>query len=193
LLGALDNFLAVKNYLFTPALVEAFAARARALHGASREGAINLIVSELSAEFSDHAVRSELDFCFTSAGANAGAFALVYASLTERILIQGSALDTSGLLGRCRGETHDTVLTGELTQWREGEVSARTFGPGETAVCRTGEAAAVQLGAGTWTLQYGRGAVVPPQLLSVPDLRTAWRAWGAWAGSMARELLRFQI
>jgi len=59
-----------------------------------------------------------------------GAFYLIHASITEYVLIFGTAVDTVGNSGRYWADISDTLLTGDFRQWKEGETRSTMFKAG---------------------------------------------------------------
>lgn len=88
-----------------------------------------------------------------------GAFKLVYASLTEYILLFGTAMPTSGHSGRYWGDITDTLISGEFTQWLEGETSPHIHGPGATVPHPAWTASGVHWVGGTWMLEHMHGLI----------------------------------
>lgn len=88
-----------------------------------------------------------------------GAFKLVYASLTEYVLLFGTAMPTSGHSGRYWGDITDTLISGEFTQWLEGETAPHIHKPGATVPHPAWTASGVHWVGGTWMLEHMHGLI----------------------------------
>merc|ERR1719357_1345835 len=88
-----------------------------------------------------------------------GSMCLLHASLTEYLLLFGTAVDTGGHSGRYWAEISDTIISGTFRQWKEGTTKSELYYPGDTIIHSVGEATSVQWTAGTWMVEYGRGFI----------------------------------
>ncbi|CAJ1071142.1 sigma non-opioid intracellular receptor 1 [Xyrichtys novacula] len=101
----------------------------------------------------------DLQWVFVNAGGWMGSMCLLHASLTEYLLLFGTAVDTGGHSGRYWAEISDTVISGTFRQWKEGTTKSEIYYPGDTILHGVGEATSVQWSAGTWMVEYGRGFI----------------------------------
>ncbi|MCJ8742658.1 hypothetical protein PDJAM_G00084780 [Pangasius djambal] len=158
----LHYWLASKQYVFTK---EDVAKLAKQYAGQDHEQAFSKVVVELRKRYPGHILPDEdLQWVFVNAGGWMGSMCLLHASLTEYVLLFGTAVDTSGHSGRYWAEISDTVISGTFRQWKEGSTKSETYYPGDTIVHSVGEATSVQWTAGTWMVEYGRGFI--PSTLS---------------------------
>ncbi|CAN2390784.1 cell death in response to hydrogen peroxide [Pristimantis euphronides] len=157
LLHLLRGWIFAKSYVFSR---EEIAGLAKEYSGLDYEVAFSKIVLELRRKHPGHILPDEdLQWVFVNAGGWMGSMCLLHASLTEYILLFGTAVDTSGHSGRYWAEISDTILSGTFRQWKEGTTKSEIFYPGDTIVHEVGEATAVQWSAGTWMVEYGRGFI----------------------------------
>lgn len=158
LAGLLVNYwLANKQYVFTK---EDVAEIARQYAGQDHEQAFNNIVVELRKRYPGHILPDEdLQWVFVNAGGWMGSMCLLHGSLSEYVLLFGTAVDTGGHSGRYWAEISDTIISGTFRQWKEGTTKSQLHYPGETLVHGVGEATAVQWSSGTWMVEYGRGFI----------------------------------
>nr|BAC05307.1 unnamed protein product [Homo sapiens] len=140
----------------------------------------------------------ELQWVFVNAGGWMGAMCLLHASLSEYVLLFGTALGSRGHSGRYWAEISDTIISGTFHQWREGTTKSEVFYPGETVVHGPGEATAVEWGPNTWMVEYGRG-VIPSTLafaladtvFSTQDFLTLFYTLRSYARGLRLELTTY--
>ncbi|XP_051973702.1 sigma non-opioid intracellular receptor 1-like [Xyrauchen texanus] len=153
----LRYWMATKQYVFTK---EDVAKLARQYAGQDHEQAFSKIVVELRKRYPGHILPDEdLQWVFVNAGGWMGSMCLLHASLTEYVLLFGTAVDTGGHSGRYWAEISDTIISGMFRQWKEGTTKSETYYPGDTIVHVVGEATSVQWSTGTWMVEYGRGFI----------------------------------
>ncbi|XP_059400433.1 sigma non-opioid intracellular receptor 1 [Carassius carassius] len=150
-------WMANKQYVFTK---EDVARLAKQYAGQDHEQAFSKVVLELRKRYPGHILPDEdLQWVFVNAGGWMGSMCLLHASLTEYVLLFGTAVDTGGHSGRYWAEISDTIISGMFRQWKEGSTKSETYYPGDTIVHEVGEATSVQWSAGTWMVEYGRGFI----------------------------------
>ncbi|KAJ8007515.1 hypothetical protein DPEC_G00118300 [Dallia pectoralis] len=146
-----------KQYVFTKEEVSDLAKR---YAGQDHDQAFSKVVVELRKKYPGHILPDEdLQWVFVNAGGWMGSMCLLHASLTEYLLLFGTAVDTGGHSGRYWAEISDTIITGTFRQWKEGSTVSEMFYPGDTIVHKVGEATSVQWTSGTWMVEYGRGFI----------------------------------
>ncbi|KAG1971035.1 hypothetical protein R3I94_020229 [Phoxinus phoxinus] len=150
-------WMASKQYVFTK---EDVAKLAKQYAGQDHDQAFSKVVVELRKRYPGHILPDEdLQWVFVNAGGWMGSMCLLHASLTEYVLLFGTAVDTGGHSGRYWAEISDTIISGMFRQWKEGTTKSETYYPGDTIVHAVGEATSVQWSAGTWMVEYGRGFI----------------------------------
>ncbi|KAM8962376.1 sigma non-opioid intracellular receptor 1 [Pelodytes ibericus] len=150
-------WISSKSFTFTR---EEIAGLAREYSGLDYEVAFSKIIIELRKKHPGHILPDEdLQWVFVNAGGWMGSMCLLHASLTEYVLLFGTAVDTGGHSGRYWAEISDTILSGTFRQWKEGTTKSEIFYPGDTIVHEVGEATSVQWSSGTWMVEYGRGFI----------------------------------
>lgn len=140
----------------------------------------------------------ELQWVFVNAGGWMGAMCILHASLSEYVLLFGTALGSHGHSGRYWAEISDTIISGTFHQWKEGTTKSEVFYPGETVVHGPGEATALEWGPNTWMVEYGRG-VIPSTLFfaladtffSTQDYLTLFYTLRAYARGLRLELTTY--
>lgn len=167
----LDN----KTYLFN---AQDVAELARRYAGQDHDQAFSKVVVELRKKYPGHILPDEdLQWVFVNAGGWMGSMCVLHASLTEYVLLFGTAVDTAGHSGRYWAEISDTIITGTFRQWKEGTTKSEVFYPGDTIVHSGGEAAAVQWSAGTWMVEYGRGFIPSTLGFALADTWSSTQDW----------------
>ncbi|KAJ1211265.1 hypothetical protein NDU88_006626 [Pleurodeles waltl] len=153
----LRTWLSSKSYLFNQ---KDIAELAKQHAGMDFEVAFSKIIVELRKKHPGHILPDEdLQWIFVNAGGWMGSMCLLHASLTEYILLFGTALDTGGHSGRYWADISDTVISGTFMQWKEGTTKSEVFYPGDTIIHVAGEATSVHWSGGTWMVEYGRGFI----------------------------------
>ncbi|XP_035421768.1 sigma non-opioid intracellular receptor 1 [Cygnus atratus] len=166
-LQGLRGWLACKRYEFQPAEI---AQLARHHAGLDHELAFSKIIVELRKKHPGHILPDEdLQWVFVNAGGWMGSMCLLHASLTEYVLLFGTAVDTGGHSGRYWADISDTVISGTFRQWKEGTTRSEIYYPGDTIVHQAGEATSVQWSAGTWMVEYGRGFIPSTLAFALAD------------------------
>ncbi|KAG2466406.1 KATL2 protein, partial [Polypterus senegalus] len=99
--------------------------------GLDHELAFSKVVLELRKKYPGHILPDEdLKWVFVNAGGWMGSMCLLHASLTEYVLLFGTAVDTSGHSGRYWAEISDTIISGTFRQWKEGTTKSDVYYPG---------------------------------------------------------------
>ncbi|XP_046761125.1 sigma non-opioid intracellular receptor 1 isoform X2 [Gallus gallus] len=180
LLQGLRGWLACKRYEFQPAEIAELARHHAGMWGWGETGSGTekgkrvrkgaAIIVELRKKHPGHILPDEdLQWVFVNAGGWMGSMCLLHASLTEYVLLFGTAIDTGGHSGRYWAEIYDTIISGTFRQWKEGTTRSEIYYPGDTIVHQAGEATSVQWSAGTWMVEYGRGFVPSTLAFALAD------------------------
>jgi C-8 sterol isomerase len=100
------------------------------------------------------------DWIFNCAGGAVGVMKLLHASLSEYVLIFGSAIGTEGFSGRYRVGIHDFVLAGDMWTYTDNDLGTKVVTrPGERAYLAPERVKGYKLPDGCWMLEYGRGPI----------------------------------
>ncbi|XP_071988824.1 sigma non-opioid intracellular receptor 1 isoform X5 [Engystomops pustulosus] len=133
LVQLIRGWLSSKTYVFTR---EEIAGLAKEHSGLDYEDAFSKIIIELRKKHPGHILPDEdLQWVFVNAGGWMGSMCLLHASLTEYVLLFGTAVDTSGHSGRYWAEISDTILSGTFRQWKEGMTKSEIFYPAGSIFC----------------------------------------------------------
>ncbi|XP_072462643.1 sigma non-opioid intracellular receptor 1 isoform X3 [Notamacropus eugenii] len=109
---------------------EEIAQLARQYAGLDHELAFSRLIVELRRLHPGHILADEdLQWVFVNAGGWMGSMCLLHASLSEYVLLFGTAIDTGGHSGRYWAEISDTIISGTFRQWREGTTKSEVYYP----------------------------------------------------------------
>jgi hypothetical protein len=184
------------NFLFDPTELHALA---RSVVGLPRPGLFTTLVDRLEAS---HPGRINLTerWVLNSANGALGTMWILYASLSEYLLVFGSPVGTEGHSGRYLADVYDYVIDGEMWTYLEGETERTIFRPGDGARLPARSAKGYVIKDNSWMLEYGRGCIpamlpmgVWDNLFSNLDFRSlAWTFWD-YGRLTTRELMRGKI
>ena len=161
---------------------------------------VGVVVDELARVYPGH-VDTSPRWMYNLAGGATGAMGLLHGSLSEYLIIFGSAVGTEGFSGRYLIDIHDFMMTGEMWTSTEKSHGERVVTkPGQFAFLRRGEVKSYRITAGSWMLEYGQGPVPTclPTGLSDAALRgqdppTIARTVYAYGRLTIKELLKGKI
>ncbi|KAI0470863.1 ERG2/sigma1 receptor-like protein [Xylariaceae sp. FL0804] len=202
LLGALwpVAYLLERNlerfYIFDPAELHALARAGVAAHGNDTRAIVDHVVAGVRARHPEHVSLDE-EWIFNNAGGAMGGMYLIHASVTEYLIIFGTAIGTEGHTGRHTADDYFHILTGEQWAYTPGRFAPEVYGPGSVHHLRRGAAKQYKMpDAGCFALEYARGWI-PPMLFfgfadgltSTLDLPTLWRTTYVTGREMIGNLL----
>ena len=141
-------------------------------------------------------IATDTDWIFLHSGGWMGAFKLLYASLTEYVLLFGTAIPTDGHSGRYWANITDILLTGQFRQWIEGEVEPIVHLPGASVPHPAWSVSGVQWEGGSWMLEHATG-LIPSTLgfafsdgiFSTQDIWSLGKAVAVYARLVSKNLL----
>jgi hypothetical protein len=138
------------------------------LKGLGREEAFHNISKQLQTAY-PQLITDSSEWIFINAGGWMGSFYLLHASLTEYVLLFGTAIETSGHSGRYWIDIYDTLIRGTFQQWSEGTTYYVTYSPGDTIYHPRLSATAVRWKEDTWMLEYAHGPILSSFLFALSD------------------------
>jgi hypothetical protein len=180
--SALDSWIERKSYMFTAEDIASAANEAR-LMGGTCEQMLENSAKVLQKRYPHLIDLNEDGWILMRAGGWIGQFRLLYASLTEYVLLFGTAIPTSGHSGRYWANITDTLLCGHFLQWNEGTVAPLEHGPGATVPHPKFVATGVAWTANTWMVEHAHGLIPTTMpfafadgIISAQDFVSLWKA-----------------
>jgi C-8 sterol isomerase len=186
------------GYVFEPGVLHDVARQAIA-RGRPVEELITIVVEELSKRYPGH-ISSTPSWLFNNAGGAMGSILVLHASLSEYVIIFGTAVGTEGHTGRFLADDYFIILDGEQWTCSAGELRRKVFRPGDMHHLPRGEVRQYRMPDACWALEYARGHIptmlpfgLADTLTSTLDFRTLARTMWIYARLTVKELLQGKI
>ncbi|PHH86347.1 hypothetical protein CDD83_10384 [Cordyceps sp. RAO-2017] len=183
-------------YVFELDHLHGLSQRAIAAHGNSTRDVVRYIVDELADRAPAH-VNLDEDWVFNNAGGAMGAMYIIHASITEYLIIFGTAIGTEGHTGRHTADDYFHILAGTQLAYVPGEYAPEVYPQGSVHHLRRGDVKQYRMPEGCFALEYARGWI-PPMLFfgfadglsSTLDFPTLWKTTRITGREMIANLLR---
>ncbi|KAK7541098.1 C-8 sterol isomerase [Phyllosticta citribraziliensis] len=185
-------------YIFDPTDLHSLSLRAIETHSNDTKAIVNYITSELSGRDSitTH-VNIEEEWVFNNAGGAMGAMYIIHASITEYLIIFGTAIGTEGHTGRHTADDYFNILTGEQRAYVPGAYEPEVYPAGSVHHLHRGDVKQYKMEASCFALEYARGWI-PPMLFfgyadtfsSTLDFPTLWATTRITGREMISNLLK---
>ncbi|KAF2739029.1 ERG2 and sigma1 receptor-like protein [Polyplosphaeria fusca] len=185
----LDNF-----YVFEPEYLHHISKKAIAAHGNDTASMVQYIVSDLHDKLPAHVTLNE-EWVFNNAGGAMGAMYIIHASITEYLIIFGTAIGTEGHTGRHTADDYFNILTGAQLAYTPGTYEPEVYPQGSLHHLPRGSVKQYKMETTCFALEYARGWI-PPMLLfgyadtftSTLDFPTLWKTTRITAREMVTQL-----
>lgn len=153
-----------KLYIFTPSELQALQTSALAAHGNDTAAVVDYIVSSLAKTHPEH-INLDEEWVFNNAGGAMGAMYIIHASITEYLIVFGTAVGTEGHTGRHTADDYFHILKGEQVAYRPGRgvYKAEVYPQGSVHHLRRGDVKQYKMEGECFALEYARGWI-PPML-----------------------------
>jgi C-8 sterol isomerase len=151
-------------YIFTPRELQQLSTDALTVHGNDTAAVVSYIVDNLSKNHGDH-VNLDEEWIFNNAGGAMGAMYIIHASVTEYLIVFGTAIGTEGHTGRHTADDYFHILKGEQLAYApaKGIYEAEVYPQGSVHHLKRGMVKQYKMDKGCFALEYARGWI-PPML-----------------------------
>ncbi|CAL5872798.1 uncharacterized protein PFLUO_LOCUS7067 [Penicillium psychrofluorescens] len=187
-------------YVFEPEHLHDLSQRAISAHGEDTRSVVNFIVAELEQKVGSKYLNTEEEWVFNNAGGAMGAMYIIHASITEYLIIFGTAIGTEGHTGRHTADDYFNILHGTQLAYVPGEFEAEVYPAGSVHHLVRGEVKQYKMDSSCFALEYARGWI-PPMLFfgyadtfsSTLDFPTLWATTRITGREMIGNLLQFKL
>lgn len=168
--------------------------------GKHREAAMDAITSDLARRYPGHIDDGPRRWVLNNAGGAMGQLSYLHCSLTEYVILFGSAIGTEGHSGRYTTEVYDWVFDGEMWCYLEGETERSVYRPGDVAYLGADQVKGYRIPDHAWMLEYSRGPIptmipfgVADTVVSTLDFKTLGRTVAGYGRRVVGELLKGKV
>ena len=131
---------------------------------------IPYIVTNLTTEYPSSVVRintNASEWVFNNAGGAMGAMYIIHASITEYLIIFGSAVGTEGHTGMHTADDYFNILVGEQWAFNPPNLDMEVYRPGEVHHLRRGHVKQYKMHERCFAMEYARGEFPWPSVPSI--------------------------
>ncbi|KAH8887394.1 C-8 sterol isomerase [Thozetella sp. PMI_491] len=185
-------------YVFEKDHLHDLAKRGIQAHGNDTRAIVKYIVDELAVRPQTKAyINLDEEWIFNNAGGAMGGMYIIHASVTEYLIIFGTAVGTEGHTGRHTADDYFHILSGTQLAYVPGEYEPEVYPAGSMHHLRRGTVKQYKMPESCFALEYARGWI-PPMLFfgfadglsSTLDLPTLWRTTWVTGYQMIANLLQ---
>ncbi|KAJ5106409.1 hypothetical protein N7456_003084 [Penicillium angulare] len=187
-------------YIFDAEHLHELSQRAIKTHGEDTRSIVNYIVSELEEKVGPNYLSTEEEWVFNNAGGAMGAMYIIHASITEYLIVFGTAIGTEGHTGRHTADDYFNILSGTQLAYVPGSFEPEVYPAGSVHHLQRGQVKQYKMDSSCFALEYARGWI-PPMLFfgyadtfsSTLDFPTLWATTRITGREMISNLLRFKL
>jgi C-8 sterol isomerase len=164
------------------------------------EEKLEVITDDLDKQYPNR-IRRKKTWAFKMCGGSLGMLTILYASVTEYLVVFGTPTGSEGYTGRYHwSHVYDVLLDGEMQCYARGQFEPAVYKPGDMAFLRKGYDKGYRMKGHTWVLEYSRGLIptmllfgVMGSLMQTMDFKSARQQFWDFGRMAVRELLRGKI
>jgi C-8 sterol isomerase len=171
-------------YIFSPSELAKLSTDAIGVHGNDTAGVVAYIVDHLAAQHPSH-VHLDEEWIFNNAGGAMGAMYIIHASVTEYLIVFGTAIGTEGHTGRHTADDYFHILKGEQLAYAPGKgvYAPEVYPQGSVHHLRRGDVKQYKMDKDCFALEYARGWIPPMLFFGYADSK--WLVgWSAMRGEI---------
>jgi len=191
----LENF-----YIFEPSHLHDLSQRAITAHGNDTRAVVKYIVGELDQKLEGKYLNFDEEWVFNNAGGAMGAMYIIHASITEYLIIFGTAVGTEGHSGRHTADDYFHILFGTQLAYTPGTYEPEVYPQGSVHHLHRGDVKQYKMESGCFALEYARGWIPPmlgfgfaDGLTSTLDFPTLWTTTRVTGREIILNLLRLKM
>ncbi|CAO3652019.1 unnamed protein product [Cunninghamella echinulata] len=186
-------------YIFDQYELQEIAQKNIALYGNDTHKMITNIAEDLNEKHPGH-VQLKEEWVFNNAGGAMGSMWILHGSVTEYVIIFGTAVGTEGHTGRFLADDYFIMLEGEQWAYAAGELKREVYKVGEMHHLPRGHVQQYKIPEHGWALEYARGWI--PLMLpfgffdtffSTVDFQNLYHTVRLYGGAIIGELLKGKI
>ncbi|KAK4495958.1 hypothetical protein PRZ48_013226 [Zasmidium cellare] len=161
-------------FIFNPDQLKQISSAALEQHGNNTEAVVSHIVASLQQieGVRDH-INLEQEWVFNNAGGAMGAMYIIHASITEYLIIFGTALGTEGHTGRHTADDYFYILKGAELAYVPGQFEPEVYPVGSVHHLRRGDVKQYKMESACFALEYARGWIPPMMPFGYADTFTS--------------------
>ncbi|QKX53430.1 uncharacterized protein TRUGW13939_00509 [Talaromyces rugulosus] len=187
-------------YVFTPEHLHDVSQRAIAAHGNDTRAVVGYIVGELDQKLGGKHLNFDEEWVFNNAGGAMGAMYIIHASITEYLIVFGTAIGTEGHTGRHTADDYFHILQGTQLAYVPGSYEPEVYPQGSVHHLHRGDVKQYKMDDSCFALEYARGWI-PPMLgfgyadtfTSTLDFPTLWATTRITGREMISNLLQGKL
>ncbi|KAK3724090.1 C-8 sterol isomerase [Vermiconidia calcicola] len=184
---ALDAGLMDKHYIFTPEKLHALALSSIEQHGNNTADLVATIIETLRADPNIAPyISTEEEWMFNNAGGAMGGMYMIHCSLTEYLLIFGTAVGTEGHSGRHTADDYFHIIQGTQVAYTPGSYEPEVYPQGSVHHLKRGVVKQYKMDSSCFALEYARGWIPGMMLFGYMDGLTSTMDWGTLIATTRR-------